>query len=309
MDPASVPSLVECFRLRFRGEPVSSRRSREAVSLASSSGMGNRFAAALPRAKPARSPVLPQSALAACAAFSPDVDADGCRSGDGLHSWIMLFDQAYLAEVPVSCPQVHTEPTRCSRRAGCLKTLPVSDWSRLRARPGDARAREQLSGISTIIILVMSAIGGSMFPRFLMSETMQKVGLLAADVQRVGTRRLPQGVLAQCADVAAPAAAARPRRSHHRLPQPGACVRAALGDCLTAQAIRAAVRVCRDVLRSIGGPSTDAAAPWDRADRRHVARHKGARAPQDATRVSDLAARQSRNTTLRRELLIFRAPL
>ncbi len=41
-----------------------------------------------------------------------------------------------------------------------------------------ARTRAQLSGMSTIIILIMSALGGSMFPRFLMSETMQKAGLV-----------------------------------------------------------------------------------------------------------------------------------
>ena len=41
-----------------------------------------------------------------------------------------------------------------------------------------SRSRQQLSGISTIVILTMSALGGSMFPRFLMSPTMQKVGLL-----------------------------------------------------------------------------------------------------------------------------------
>ncbi len=41
-----------------------------------------------------------------------------------------------------------------------------------------ARTREQLSGFSTILVLTMSALGGSMFPRFLMSENMQKVGLL-----------------------------------------------------------------------------------------------------------------------------------
>jgi ABC-2 type transport system permease protein len=41
-----------------------------------------------------------------------------------------------------------------------------------------ARSRAQLSGFSTILILTMSALGGSMFPRFLMSETMQKVGLM-----------------------------------------------------------------------------------------------------------------------------------
>jgi ABC-2 type transport system permease protein len=41
-----------------------------------------------------------------------------------------------------------------------------------------ARSRAQLSGFSTILILTMSALGGSMFPRFLMSETMQQFGLL-----------------------------------------------------------------------------------------------------------------------------------
>ena len=41
-----------------------------------------------------------------------------------------------------------------------------------------AQTRSQLSGFSTILILTMSALGGSMFPRFLMSEGLQKVGLL-----------------------------------------------------------------------------------------------------------------------------------
>lgn len=40
------------------------------------------------------------------------------------------------------------------------------------------RSRAQLSGISTIVILAMSAVGGSMFPRFLMTEGMQKMGLV-----------------------------------------------------------------------------------------------------------------------------------
>jgi len=35
----------------------------------------------------------------------------------------------------------------------------------------------QLGALSTLIILVMSSIGGSMFPRFLMPEGMQKAGL------------------------------------------------------------------------------------------------------------------------------------
>ena len=41
------------------------------------------------------------------------------------------------------------------------------------------RTRQQLGGISTIVILTISALGGSMFPRFLMSETMQKIGLVS----------------------------------------------------------------------------------------------------------------------------------
>ena len=40
------------------------------------------------------------------------------------------------------------------------------------------RTRAQLSGISTIVILTMSALGGSMFPRFLMSDAMQRLGLV-----------------------------------------------------------------------------------------------------------------------------------
>jgi ABC-2 type transport system permease protein len=39
-----------------------------------------------------------------------------------------------------------------------------------------SRSRQQLAGMSTILILTMSALGGSMFPRFMMSETMQKIG-------------------------------------------------------------------------------------------------------------------------------------
>jgi ABC-2 type transport system permease protein len=38
--------------------------------------------------------------------------------------------------------------------------------------------RAQLGALSTLVILIMSAVGGSMFPRFLMPEAMQKAGLL-----------------------------------------------------------------------------------------------------------------------------------
>jgi len=40
------------------------------------------------------------------------------------------------------------------------------------------KTRAQLGALSTLIILIMSSIGGSMFPRFLMPESMQKAGLL-----------------------------------------------------------------------------------------------------------------------------------
>jgi ABC-2 type transport system permease protein len=40
------------------------------------------------------------------------------------------------------------------------------------------KSRVQLGWVSTIVILSMSALGGSMVPRYLMSETIQKVGML-----------------------------------------------------------------------------------------------------------------------------------
>jgi ABC-2 type transport system permease protein len=39
------------------------------------------------------------------------------------------------------------------------------------------RTRAQLGALSTLVILIMSSVGGSMFPRFLMPEAMQKAGL------------------------------------------------------------------------------------------------------------------------------------
>ena len=40
------------------------------------------------------------------------------------------------------------------------------------------RTRAQLTGVSAVVVLVMSALGGSMFPRFLMPEALQRAGLL-----------------------------------------------------------------------------------------------------------------------------------
>jgi ABC-2 type transport system permease protein len=41
-----------------------------------------------------------------------------------------------------------------------------------------SRTRAQLAAIGTLLILVMSAVGGSMFPQFLMPPIMLKLGLL-----------------------------------------------------------------------------------------------------------------------------------
>jgi ABC-2 type transport system permease protein len=40
------------------------------------------------------------------------------------------------------------------------------------------RSRGQLNGVSTILILTMSALGGSMIPRYIMSEEMRRWGQL-----------------------------------------------------------------------------------------------------------------------------------
>ena len=41
-----------------------------------------------------------------------------------------------------------------------------------------SRTEAQLGGLSTILILMMSALGGSMMPRFIMPEFIQKTALL-----------------------------------------------------------------------------------------------------------------------------------
>ncbi len=41
-----------------------------------------------------------------------------------------------------------------------------------------SRTRAQLAALSTIVILIMSSLGGSMFPRFLMPENIQKLGMI-----------------------------------------------------------------------------------------------------------------------------------
>jgi ABC-2 type transport system permease protein len=64
-----------------------------------------------------------------------------------------------------------------------------------------SRSRMQLVALSNLLVLVMSALGGSMFPRFLMPEAIQKVGLLTINAwaidgfQKVFWREEPLGHL------------------------------------------------------------------------------------------------------------------
>jgi ABC-2 type transport system permease protein len=59
---------------------------------------------------------------------------------------------------------------------GAVTSIAVAAFGMLLASV--CKTRAQLGALSTLLILVMSSIGGSMFPRFLMPEAMQKAGLL-----------------------------------------------------------------------------------------------------------------------------------
>ena len=59
---------------------------------------------------------------------------------------------------------------------GLSTAFAVSSFGMLLASISGTRAQQ--AAISTLLILTMSAIGGSMFPRFLMPEMMKRVGLL-----------------------------------------------------------------------------------------------------------------------------------
>lgn len=64
------------------------------------------------------------------------------------------------------------------------------------------RSRGQLNGLSTIIVLTMSALGGSMVPRYLMNESLQRAGLLTFNAwaidgyDKIFWRELPVNSLA-----------------------------------------------------------------------------------------------------------------
>ncbi len=90
-----------------------------------------------------------------------------------------------------------------------------------------ARTRAQLSGFSTLLILTMSALGGSMFPTVPHERDDAEDG--TDYVQRVGARRLPESVLAQRRHLGAVAAGAGAERARRHVPQPGAPAGTPLG--------------------------------------------------------------------------------
>lgn len=64
------------------------------------------------------------------------------------------------------------------------------------------KSRSQLNGVSTVLLLTMSALGGSMIPRYLMSDSLQRLGLLTFNAwaidgyDKVFWRELPVQTLA-----------------------------------------------------------------------------------------------------------------
>jgi ABC-2 type transport system permease protein len=89
----------------------------------------------------------------------------GCAQLLVMFTWgSVAFGLPLLSHLPGFAVMTAVTAAAAAAVALCLATL--------------ARSRAQLSGFSTILILSMSALGGSMFPRFLMSETMQQFGLL-----------------------------------------------------------------------------------------------------------------------------------
>jgi ABC-2 type transport system permease protein len=59
---------------------------------------------------------------------------------------------------------------------GVVTAFAVASFGMLLASA--CKTRAQLGALSTLVILIMSSVGGSMFPRFLMPAAMQKAGLL-----------------------------------------------------------------------------------------------------------------------------------
>ena len=96
-----------------------------------------------------------------------------------------------------------------------------------------SRTRQQLSGLANLLVLSLNALGGSMFPRFLMSEQLQKFSLVGFNAWaldgylKVFWREAP-AARAATSDL-------RAARLHRVVPGAGAAIREALGGGVTAK--------------------------------------------------------------------------
>ncbi|MBS0263526.1 MAG: ABC transporter permease [Planctomycetes bacterium] len=103
-----------------------------------------------------------------------------------VYAWL-VFGVNFPAHIPGFCVMTACTTAAASSLALCLATL--------------CRTRQQLTGVSTIVILSMSALGGSMVPRFVMSESLQRVGLFTFNAwaldgyNKVFWRQLPVSAL------------------------------------------------------------------------------------------------------------------
>ena len=92
------------------------------------------------------------------------------------------------------------------------------------------RTQAQMSGLSTIVVLLMSALGGSMVPTLPAATVTAHGQARAAHLQRLGDRRLPEGLLVRDRPGEPLATGDRPAAAHRRLPHSGALVRPPVGD-------------------------------------------------------------------------------
>lgn len=83
-----------------------------------------------------------------------------------LYAWI-LFGLDIFQNIPALALHILATAFACSSFGMLLASI--------------AKTRSQVQGISTLIILTMSAIGGSMIPTFIMPEWMQKISVISVN--------------------------------------------------------------------------------------------------------------------------------
>ncbi len=89
----------------------------------------------------------------------------GCVQITIMFSWAQLvFGVDLFGHLPGFCLMTIATASATASLALCLAVV--------------CQSRSQLNGVSVVLILSMSALGGSMVPRFLMSESMQRIGKL-----------------------------------------------------------------------------------------------------------------------------------